>query len=348
MNKIIPALVASFLTASSVNAVQVYSSEDASLDVIGRAKINFNNNQADSEKRMTGTARIGLDGKTKVMDNLKVFGYVLYDLAAQETKNTEDRLKIRYGYIGFDMNLAGKLSFGRFENAYYKTTAPTDIFTDWGDGGVSYWKLTKNDYGGRMDGQVMYDFNLNGWFLALSYNFKDTSKYLEKGYSGTVGYEFDNVFGQPLGIMAGINHIFGIKDSRRGYGADGLFYGADKKEYAISAYYGSFGAPGFYAAAVYNHGELEKTYKGDGTEVSLSYTTPESLFTFTGTYGYFKNQDRSLTKSQNSRLSNTWSGNISLNLTSNFNIYTEYEHRQNDAWNDKNENLLTLGLIYNF
>ncbi|MGN1357128.1 MAG: porin [Succinivibrionaceae bacterium] len=348
MKNIIPALAACLVISSAAHGAPVYSTEDMSLDVIGRAKVNFYNNEANSERRMTGTARLGVDGKTRVMDNLKVYGYLLYDLAAHETKQTSDRLKIRYGYVGFDMNLAGRISFGRFENAFYKTTAPTDLFTDWGDGGVSYWKLTANDYGGRMDGQALYDFNLNGWFLALSYNFKDTSKYLEKGYSGTVGYEFENVSGQPLGFMAGINHLFGLKDDRRGYGADGWFYGADKKEYAVSVYYGSFGAPGFYAAAVYNHGELEKTYKGDGGEIAFSYTTPESLFTFTGTYGYIKNQDRSLTRYQSSRLSTTWTGNITWKPTSNFNIYSEFEHRLDNAWKDEKDTLLTLGLIYNF
>lgn len=324
------------------NAATVYSSDDSSLDIIGRAKTNFNNNDADSQHRLSASARLGVEGKTKVNDAFSVYGHVLYDLHAQESDSVEDRIKIRTAFVGFDANQYGKLSFGRFEDAYYKTTELTDLFIDYGNGGVTYWGLTDNDFGGRMDGQAMYNFDYEGFMLSLSYNFKDTSKHIQSGYSGTIGYEFD--VGNPLGFRVGYNRINGTSE---GY-SDGIYVGPGKTEFGASVYYGSFGAPGIYGAVVYNHGDLERTYRTDGVEAALSYTTPAGAFTFTGLYGYLKNQDQTRVGSLNNRLSHTWTGNITWNLTSNFNIYTEFEHRGDNAWSNDEQNLFTLGLIYNF
>ena len=99
-------------TSLSANAANVYKDDNSKLDVIGRVKVNINNNDADSVHRESGTARLGLDGKTKVNDAFGVFGYIIYDLAAQETENVADRLKIREAWVGFDFNEFGKVSFG--------------------------------------------------------------------------------------------------------------------------------------------------------------------------------------------------------------------------------------------
>ncbi len=341
-------LVSLLVLSAGASAVEVYKSDTSSFEILGRVKTNLSNNDADPDHRLSGTARLGASGRTKVMDNFSVFGYLLYDLAAQETPDNNDKIKVRYGYAGFDLNYAGKFSFGRFENAYYKVTAVTDLLTDWGYTGVSYWGLAPNDFGGRLDGQAMYDFNLNGWFLAASYNFKDKSKHIEHGWSASTGYEFPDVFGNPLGVMAGYSRYKGLRDDEYGYHADGFFYGADKTEYAVSFYYGTFGAPGFYAAAVYNHGWLKNTYRGDGCEVSLSYTTPGSAFTFLGTFGYMKNQRQDYTPFRTSRLSNGWSFNVAWNPVTSFSVYSELEHRVHNAFKDENETKATLGLIYNF
>lgn len=332
------------LSASGfANAATVYSSDDASLDIIGRAKANVKNNQADDVHRLSTTARLGVKGKTKVNDTFSVFGSVLYDLSAQDSE-VEDRFKIRSASIGFDASQFGTLSFGRFENAYYKTTAPTDLFTDYGNTGVTYWGISDNDYGGRMDGQALYEFSYEGFSLALSYNFKDSNKNIQSGYSGTLGYEFD-IGGNPLGFLAGYNRING---NNEGYDAEGIYQGAGKTEFGASVYFGSYGAPGVYAAVVYNHGDLERTYRTDGVEAALAYTTPGGDWTFTGLYGYLKNQDQERSGEKDSRFSSAWTGNITWNLTSNFNIYTEYEHRAESILSEDAENLFTLGLIYNF
>jgi len=348
MKKILAVAVAAAFYAGTAGAATVYSDDSSRLDILGRVKVDLANNDADAEHRMLQTARFGVYGKTAVTDGISVFGKLLYDLSAQDDK-AEDRINIRYGFAGFDFGDYGTLAFGRFEDAYYKSTAPTDLFLNWGDGGVSYWKLSPNDYGGRLDGQVLYDVNYQGYFLALSYQFRDLSKQIDHSYGGTFGYEFENVWGKPLGLMAGFNRYSGYESNNKyGYREDGYFYGADKHEWALSAYWGSYGAPGMYMALVYNYGKLDHTYAGRGFEASLAYTTPQTDWTFMATYGYLHNEEKKLSRNDKSVLSSKLGGEIIYNLTANFQIYTELERRYESVFVDESENAALLGLIYNF
>ena len=133
-----------------------------------------------------------------------------------------------------------------------------------------------------------------------------------------------------------------------GYREDGYFYGADKHEWALSAYWGSYGAPGMYMALVYNYGKLDHTYAGRGFEASLAYTTPQTDWTFMATYGYLHNEEKKLSRNDKSVLSSKLSGEIIYNLTANFQIYTELERRYESVFVDESENAALLGLIYNF
>ena len=131
------------------------------------------------------------------------------------------------------------------------------------------------------------------------------------------------------------------------YGDDDLFYGADKNEAAFPVYYGAFGEPGVYAAFMSNYGKLENTFKTNGLEAVLSYTTPGGDSVIAGSYATLHNSDQKLTGSEFSRLRNVWTGNITYNLTGSFQIYTEAEHYGKAVYQEESENVATLGLIYN-
>ena len=91
------------LCAVSANAATVYSDDTSRLDIIGRMKVNLMNNDANPDRRLEGISRLGVDGKTKVNENVAVYGQVLYELQAQEPQNKDvDRIDIYYGYVGFD------------------------------------------------------------------------------------------------------------------------------------------------------------------------------------------------------------------------------------------------------
>lgn len=351
MKKIFLATLVSLL-AGTVNAATVYSDDSSKLDLIGRGKININNNKANSSHRMSGTARLGVDGKTNVNDSFGLFARVLYDLSAQDTENLNDRIKIREAWIGFDFKDYGKITLGRYKDAFYNTTSVTDIYLDWGKH-VPYWGYTKNDFGGRKDGQIKYDVEYNGFSLSASYQFKQSNKYINYGVGATVGYELELGNSAPIGVMAGYNHYEGLKSaSGSGWNVNGLYYGADKNEVAASLYYGNFGAPGLYAAIAYNYAKLENTYKTNGLETTVSYTTPNRDWIFSVEYSYFHNSDDRLTKislnKDNSLFSSVWTGEIIYNLTQKFQIYTELEHKYESVVQKESENLVSLGFIYNF
>jgi predicted porin len=348
----------SYLTAAAVmaaaipaDAANVYKSDTNSLNVIGRVKVDLQNNDANAKHRMAGTARLGASGTSKVNDNVSVFGYLMYDLQAQETDNEADKIKIRYGYVGFNFNEYGKLTFGRLEDAFYKVSKVTDIFWNWGKRGVTYWGLSKNDYGGRQDGQAIYELKHGGLSFLASYRFKDTNDDLSYGVGTSLGYEFD-LGNDPLGFWVGYNHYEGLNSAWDP--AKGLYFGADKEEVAGSVYYGTRGAPGIYGALVYNYGKLENTYKGSGINTVLSYTTPGQMFTIYGSYAYIWNHDKDMTeradgiRSRRNALSNFFNIGVDFNVTSNAVVYIEGEHRYKAVFNKETANLLTLGFIYNF
>ncbi len=345
-------LAAALLTTNLVYGATVFSSDDASLSIIGRGKINFNNNDADSKHRLSSTARLGVEGKTNVNDHLGLFSTVIYDLEAQDA-DVDKRLRIREAFIGFDFKDFGKLSFGRYRDGFYKTTSVTDLFIDYGKTAVSYWGLSSNDYGGRKDGQAKYDLKYNGFILSASYQFKQSNKFINYGVGGTIGYEFELPNSSPLGILAGYNHYDGLKsDSSSGWSSSGLYYGADKNEAAVSLYYGTFAQPGLYLAAVYNHGKLENTYESNAIEAAISYTTPQKDWTFTAVYQYNHNADRDLTRKafnrDNATLSGAWTAEIVYNLTPKFQIYTDLERRPESVIKKESDTRATLGFIYNF
>ncbi|MBQ8708441.1 MAG: porin [Succinivibrionaceae bacterium] len=343
----VAALAAAALPAQAAN---VYNTDGNSFNILGRVKVDINNNKANNDHRMDGTARLGASGVTKVNDNVNVFGYVMWDLSAQDEDEVKDRIKIRYGYVGVDFKDFGKLTFGRLEDAFYRTTKVTDMFYNWGKRGVTYWGFTKNDYGGRQDGQAVYELKAGGLNFLASYRFKDESDNLSYGVGTSVGYSFD-IGDDPLGFWLGYNHYEG-RDGQWDL-AKGLYLGADKEEVAGSIYYGTRGAPGIYGALVYNYGKLENTYKGSGVNAALSYTTPGQAFTIYGSYAYIWNHDKDLTwksASHNRRkaLSHFFNISVDYNITRNAVIYVEGEHRQKAVFNKFNDNLLKLGFIYNF
>lgn len=352
MNKtLLSAAIASVLAlgAASANAATVYSDDTTNLDVIGRMKINLNNNKINPDHRLEGIARLGVDGRTKVNDNLSLFGQVLYELQAQEPANDdEDRIDIYYGFLGFDFGDFGTLQFGHSEDAFYKVSSVTDVFVDLGTMGTTYQGLTDNDYGGRKDGLAIYDLNLNGFMLTASYQFKDTSTNVNYGVGGAVGYEFE-IGDSPLGFLVGYNHYDGLDPH---WDEDGVYQGGDKNETSLSIYYGEYGAPGVYAAAMYNWGKLEETYKVHGLEAVLGYTTPGGDWSFGVAYAYLHNSDRELSEnalgSDYSVFQSAWTGEILYNLTSNFQIYGTAERHNKSVTSPEAENLASLGLIYNF
>lgn len=345
--KILASAVAAGLCAfgSQAQAVTVFSNDSSNLDLIGRLKIAYVNDEGGrnlgSDHRMMATARLGVDGKTQVNDIVSVYGQLLYDLNAEEDKNDQDkRIKVRYAYLGFDFNDYGSLQFGRSYDAFYEVWAPVDQYDDWGAAHVG------PDYDGRVDGLVMYKLDYNGFKGGLSYRFKDKSADVKFGIGGYLGYEFD--FGMPVGVLAGYNHTKYLD----GY-QDGNAYVTKRDQFGATVYAGAFGEPGFYGAVSYVYSKVPKARKNNGIEAIVAYTTPGADWTFSASYGWMGNSSKSWTResydSSDSKFNDGISAQISYNITSNFVVHTEYMHVAKSVSNpDKKQDLFQFGFIYNF
>jgi predicted porin len=254
------------LSASSVNAATVYKTEDTSFDVGGRVQAYVNSKYAseDGEKGdINGKARLRLKGSSRVYEDISAIAFAEWDVAAETSEN--GKFNTRYAYVGFESETYGQLIFGQSETAMYNVQGKTDIFSDWGGAGNTYWDLGNSEYSveaGRQEGIVSYYHTLNNFNFGATYQTAGM-KDVNSGYAVSLGYDFDLAF--PIGV--GVAY-----DS---YDLEGNFLD-DRETIAGTIYGGTFGE-GFYAAAMYNKTSYDKSEDKDGYEILASYTFDNSL-----------------------------------------------------------------------
>ncbi|MCI6200444.1 MAG: porin [Proteobacteria bacterium] len=319
MNKIkTAALITAAFVSAGAGAAEVYKTENASLSVYGRVKAEVLNGygyqkisaKTDREDHpgFSLTSRLGVSGESKVNDFFSVFGNVIYDLNSEDGIDADDRLKIRFGYVGVRFGEYGELTAGHQLNAAYNALAHVDVFEHFGVAGNG---ASLDTYGVgaavRQDGIIKFqEDNLNGFSYAVSYRFRDHGDNTKDGIAASFGYETPI----GLGFVAGYQYNKAIDDTPV-YKVDennGLLKLAgvtgDRTEAIFGAYYGTFDKPGFYAAASYDHTRLNSPnglsddetsgntaagFNGDGFDAVVSYTTPGGAFTIGADWGYFKN-----------------------------------------------------------
>ena len=130
MNKIkTAAIIAAAFVSAGAGAAEVYKTDSASLSVYGRVKAEALNGygyqkisaKTDKEDHpgFSLTSRLGVSGESKVNDFFSVFGNVIYDLNSEDGIDADDRLKIRFGYVGVRFGEYGELTAGHQLNAAY-------------------------------------------------------------------------------------------------------------------------------------------------------------------------------------------------------------------------------------
>lgn len=205
MNKIkIAALIgAAFLTTGVASAADIYKSDDASLSLYGRVKAEVLNGygykavsakkDADEHPGFLGTARVGLHGESKATDFFSFYGDISYDLNAEDNiGDVNDRMKVRYGFVGARFGDYGELVAGHMEPASYRALAPVDVFDNWGIGGNG-GSLDDNRTvatGSRQDGIIMYKVDdLAGFGASVSYRFRDSGDNVKNGIAAGLSYD---------------------------------------------------------------------------------------------------------------------------------------------------------------
>ena len=207
MNKIkTAAIIAAAFVSAGAGAAEVYKTDSASLSVYGRVKAEALNGygyqkisaKTDKEDHpgFSLTSRLGVSGESKVNDFFSVFGNVIYDLNSEDGIDADDRLKIRFGYVGVRFGEYGELTAGHQLNAAYNALAHVDVFEHFGVAGNG---ASLDTYGVgaavRQDGIIKFqEDNLNGFSYAVSYRFRDHGDNTKDGIAASFGYE------TPIGL----------------------------------------------------------------------------------------------------------------------------------------------------
>ncbi len=282
-------------TASDVaNAAAVYSKDGTSLNVNGRIRARFSNGDAkttlgaagNGDSTLKNNARFGVDGQTKVNDNLTAFFYAQWDTS---DSNDRDSFSARDQYVGADFGQFGKVTAGRFLSPVYNVLAGTDVHFD----------FTGNHLGdnNRRGGQLKYTFAASGFEANVAYQtaidgIKVASAEQKKfdvasGYSASVGYTFDNVVFGPLALKLGYEYF-------KGQTGDDLVTKDDNKTLSNNAQYDNLGifaagitwgtyAAGPYAALSYSKSDYntikkEQDFKIEAFESVFGYGFDNGLY----------------------------------------------------------------------
>ena len=282
-------------TASDVaNAAAVYSKDGTSLNVNGRIRARFSNGDAkttlgaagNGDSTLKNNARFGVDGQTKVNDNLTAFFYAQWDTS---DSNDRDSFSARDQYVGADFGQFGKVTAGRFLSPVYNVLAGTDVHFD----------FTGNHLGdnNRRGGQLKYTFAASGFEANVAYQTAidgikvasaEQKKFdVDSGYSASVGYTFDNVVFGPLALKLGYEYF-------KGQTGDDLVTKDDNKTLSNNAQYDNLGifaagitwgtyAAGPYAALSYSKSDYntikkEQDFKIEAFESVFGYGFDNGLY----------------------------------------------------------------------
>ena len=281
-------------TSDVANAAAVYSKDGTSLNVNGRIRARFSNGDAkttlgaagNGDSTLKNNARFGVDGQTKVNDNLTAFFYAQWDTS---DSNDRDSFSARDQYVGADFGQFGKVTAGRFLSPVYNVLAGTDVHFD----------FTGNHLGdnNRRGGQLKYTFAASGFEANVAYQTAidgikvasaEQKKFdVDSGYSASVGYTFDNVVFGPLALKLGYEYF-------KGQTGDDLVTKDDNKTLSNNAQYDNLGifaagitwgtyAAGPYAALSYSKSDYntikkEQDFKIEAFESVFGYGFDNGLY----------------------------------------------------------------------
>lgn len=343
--KYLSALIASVfvLGASSANAATVYSNDTTSFEVGGRMQANINSVHAsknDDKGDIAGKVRLRLKGSSTVYEDIKAVGFVEWEVAAATSQ--DGKYKTRYAYTGFESPTYGQLVFGQNDTAMYNVQGKTDLFTDWGNSGNTYWDLGNGDAvggheikAGRQEGQVFYLYNNYNFTIGAAYQTAGLTD-VNGGYSLSLGYDI------PLSFPVGIHVAYDSYDLVKNY---------DDRETIAGALTGGVDGEGFYIAGMVNVTSYDRSEDRVGYEIVSSYTMDNSLKFIVG-YEHVE--------ADSAILVSDFVGEVSYNLATNFKTFLEVQVGCSDidvintlnqkigTTGEASDSKFSVGLQYNF
>ena len=345
MKKTFVAVALSSLFASvAANAAVVYDKDGTKAEVYGRAQANLydvdgakigstaKDTAADSTT-LIGSGRLGLQGSTAVNSSLTAIGRGEWQVNAEKSSQSSNEFDARYLYLGFDGGQAGKVIIGQTDTAYYDTLVTTDIFDEWGD--EAY-------ISGRQEGQVVYSGAWNGFRASAGYQFSDASQELNNAYGASLGYTFAAGFGLGAG---GVSRSYDLCTNNASK--------ANKENrWAETATYGNAGAPGLYAAALYN--ESKKSYYGGAADTTDKGWELVAAYALKNNWTFSAGYNRYYQTEQDANVASYYLVDVQYKFTSNFLTYAVYRFDDGMSTDTatgiktENKDALTLAAQYNF
>ena len=202
--KLLTASVA-VLAFGSANAASIYKTDDSSLILGGRVQANYNSVEATAshdKAAVETSARLRVDANTKIADGVKALGFAEWQVGAETSQN--GKWNTRFAYAGFKTDNYGTLTFGQDHTGIYYVIDRTDVFSEYGSRGNTYW-----EFGGRQEGQIKYNYTNKGFVFNATYQSAGLDA-VNNGAATSVGYTFD--FSLPLVATVGYDY-YDIRNS---------------------------------------------------------------------------------------------------------------------------------------
>ncbi|WP_411062670.1 porin [Vibrio rotiferianus] len=195
-------------SATSVNAAEVFKSEEGSVDFYGqlRPTLLFLDKTDHTAELNTSSSRMGVNGVYVVNDSLKVLGEVEigvalgdnYGAGADSSERTDDTVFVRRHIFGFDMGEMGTIRFGK-EGTFADDVYGADYSYFFGGSALLYGHEWNND------SQIKYAFENDAFWLKAGYALGEKDKN-EEVREVFVGKSFGDL-SMHAGILSSVNKI---------------------------------------------------------------------------------------------------------------------------------------------
>ena len=370
--------------ATSANAATVYDKDGTSLAVGGRvqavvyngnggADVQGKNGIADHDAGLVNSARLNIEGNTKINDYVSAFAFSEWDMADGNKTAKGDNISTREQYVGADFGDFGKLLVGKTYDAANEVLAATDVFEDFGA------RLQGSINSDRRTGMFRYVYDNNGFFGSVSYETASDETTVagqdanvEGGFAAAAGYTIDDVVFGPLSFKAGYSYVKGqddsdeLKGSITNYGEDGTWGFDDFKIISASIAWGSTDN-GLYIGALYNTQRAKQRLnwyvpstnssladKVKGYEFVVGYTFDNGIGAFTG-YNFVDQKSKYGSYNTDSAIYRRVPVYVNYAINDNFNIWGEAEFDANSTTEKDGQaqygetgTLLSAGARYTF
>ena len=368
--------------ATSANAATVYDKDGTSLAVGGRvqsvvyngnggAAVQGENGIADHDAGLVNSARLNIEGNTKINDYVSAFAFSEWDMADGNKTANGDNISTREQYVGADFGDFGKLLVGKTYDAANEVLAATDVFEDFGA------RLQGSINSDRRTGMFRYVYDNNGFFGSASYEtaadettVQGEDYDVEGGFALSAGYTIDDVVFGPLSFKAGYSYVKGQDDFTKTIKVDddGWSLGSFDTFKIISASI-AWGSTdnGLYIGALYNTQRAKQRLnwyvpstnssladKVKGYEFVVGYTFDNGIGAFTG-YNFVDQKSKYGSYNTDSAIYRRVPVYVNYAINDNFNIWGEAEFDANSTTEKDGQaqygetgTLLSAGARYTF